>query len=62
MKTLRLLGPLPLIDAHQGLGGRGRGEAREAQVSGLIAPILDAAPNKKEQVKYSRHGSISPGV
>lgn len=61
MKTLRLLGPLPLIDAHQGLGGGG-GEVRGAQVSGLIAPILDAAPNKKEQVKYSRHGSISPGV
>lgn len=34
--------------------GDGGCEVREAQVSGLIAPILGEAPNKKEQVKYSR--------
>lgn len=38
------------------VGQHGGYEAREALISGLIAPILDTAPNKKEQVKYSKHG------
>lgn len=42
-------------------GRHGGCEVREALVSGLIAPILDTAPNKKEQVKYSKHGSVSIG-
>ncbi|XP_034514625.1 LOW QUALITY PROTEIN: tubulin monoglycylase TTLL3 [Ailuropoda melanoleuca] len=61
MKTLSLPGPLPFISAYQGLGGMGEHKAREALASVLTAPILDAAPNKKEQVKYPGLGSISIG-
>lgn len=44
-------------------GARGHGgcEAGEVLASGLTAPILDAAPNKKEQVRYSGLGSVSVG-
>ncbi|XP_040484426.1 tubulin monoglycylase TTLL3 isoform X11 [Ursus maritimus] len=61
MKTLSLPGPLPFISAYQGLGGMGEHKAREALASVLTAPILDAAPNKTEQVKYPGLGSISIG-
>ncbi|XP_045664148.1 tubulin monoglycylase TTLL3 isoform X1 [Ursus americanus] len=61
MKTLSLPGPLPFISAYQGLGGMGEHKAREALASVLTAPVLDAAPNKKEQVKYPGLGSISIG-
>jgi len=41
-------------------GHRGH-EARKALASVLTAPILDATPNKKEQVKYPGLGFISIG-
>ena len=60
MKTLSLPGPLPLINERQGL--RGMWDVRLEKLllaSGLTAPIPGAAPNKKEQIKYSWLGFIS---
>lgn len=50
-----------LYQSIPGTRGHGGREAREALALVLTAPVLDAAPNKKEQVKFPGLGSVSVG-